>query len=310
MGMYDPVIWLFAGSNPVAKGVLNPTDNTFTITEVNDSGIFGTADYIPQMTNQIDVGPLWIEARWPAKYYVYVSDQPMGSSDVIVTSSSSSSSSSSKSSSSSSSKSSSSSSKSSSSSSSSYSSSSSSQSSSSSSSSISSASSSSTSSSSSSSNSSSSSSSRSSSSVSSSSSEAPAPCMLLTITGLTTGQSFLGLDNGVHSVLPTTYGSDVERWMAGTSLEELSIRVNEDYKTYIVVKGQSPSFKFYGNWDATHFSHAEAGCTYALYGASICSITSKIKDHSFGMVTINDGTHDITISWQRDASGWAGNACP
>jgi len=162
--------------------------------------------------------------------------------------------------------------------------------------------------------SSSSSSSSSKSSSSSSSSITPGPQMIITISGLTGGKTFLGLGNGIHNVDPTNYQTTPEYWKWIDGTKKLSLKINAGTDLYTKIWIKDTFLELNGNWTQTgmiSFSFDPIGPQSNIsyrYGAttSHCFCTgSKLKDRAFGVIQTTDS---ITISWQR-TPGWSSNSC-
>ena len=83
-GTENPRLVLFAGQVPVSSGVYNPTDSTFTCTELNMSNVNGTVEYTPDSFG----GSIYqgtdcrILVRWPKWWRIFWQDYPFGSTGI------------------------------------------------------------------------------------------------------------------------------------------------------------------------------------------------------------------------------------
>jgi len=153
------------------------------------------------------------------------------------------------------------------------------------------------------------SSSSSSSSSSSFSSVAPSfPQIILTISGLYGGDTYLGLGNGVHTVSPVAYlPASPEAWAGGTFNEHLVFYANS-YYPYSAARlrmllgttawnGLTAEFYTSNYYVSSHY------LTSYYFPFTSGAITSKVKNRCFGQLSTSSR---ITISWQR-APNWPTN---
>lgn len=151
----------------------------------------------------------------------------------------------------------------------------------------------------------------SSSSSSSSSSASPAtPQIILTISGLAGGETYLGLGNGVHTVNPMIYQVSPEAWMRGTYYEFLVLYAFAPWSTIVNFGdrfwvGSIPyDQRLIATFNSSHYVIMSSYyiSTYS-FSFSPGSVTNKIKNRAFGQLTTAGGA---TISWQR-ATNWPSN---
>ena len=162
--------------------------------------------------------------------------------------------------------------------------------------------------------SSSSSSKSSSSSISSSSSSAtpPPPNLILTISGLTGGQTYLGLGNGIHTVAPTFYQAapnevwkkDMPTTFSAGNYERLALFAFPTwYSTQIPFMMRTPRMFGAEHIHSTTDSFIGSYVASRTFSLTYGPVTAKIKNRAFGQII---GTSGVTISWQR-APNWPAN---
>jgi len=143
------------------------------------------------------------------------------------------------------------------------------------------------------------------------------PKIILTISGLTGGRTYLGLGNGVHTIIPMTYVALPERWTRNIGPQQrLSLQVYPPTFSQTALNGHTRIYGIAKVGGITHSAKWYVSNFYSstVYGGSDVStsslpfstgyITNKIKDRSFGSVTSVSG---VTITWQRDPSSWMNN---
>ena len=129
------------------------------------------------------------------------------------------------------------------------------------------------------------------------------------IDGLTGGNTFLGLGNGVHTVTPTIYQTlPYEYWKAGGGNSSLYLAASSP--TSIVALKESHSFVFDIFFKAYVYStgysrHGSISTAYLPFTSG--PVTGLVRNRCFGNITTDrPGWDDVHISWQR-AANWPAN---
>ena len=143
------------------------------------------------------------------------------------------------------------------------------------------------------------------------------PRLVLTVSGLAAGVTFMGFGNGVHTITPMFYATtgfgggvgEVWVWMNMAAYSGMYIvadpyYTSPSYADSLVVAIKAPSFMFAADITpiGTVGYHNVNIATNAL-PLSAGPITAKVKNRMFGHFTTTAG---VSISWQR-AANWPSN---
>jgi len=140
------------------------------------------------------------------------------------------------------------------------------------------------------------------------------PQLVLTVSGLAAGVTFMGFGNGIHTITPMYYATTpYEAWVwmnyggsvySGVFLMASPYYTSPTYADSRVAVIRAPSFVFAASISAvgTVAYHTSFIATHAL-PLSAGAITTKIKNRIFGQLTTTAGVH---VSWQR-APNWPSN---
>ena len=140
------------------------------------------------------------------------------------------------------------------------------------------------------------------------------PQMIITISGLMLGQTYLGLGNGIHTVNPTIYRlTPRERWgvywISGSRYDSLAIDVSSWATTggsilfstdVDVMRGSTYQLIWIYS---TSYSGGDLGVLSYNIPFTAGPVTTKIKNRAFGNLLTDAG---VSISWQR-APNWPSN---